>query len=89
MSATAPCRKIFKIIVGLLIFWILSFGLFIINGGIGLLRTNYYRPITLNVPYNYGTELYELTILSTDGKNIEDQYYEYSYEQFTIDLNCS
>ena len=89
LSATASCRKVIQIILGLVLFWVLSFGLFIINGGIGLLRVNYYRPIDLNVPYNYGTELYALTILSTDGKNIEDNYKLYSFEQFTVDLNCT
>ena len=69
--------------------WVAFFGLFFVNGGIGLLRTNYYRKITLEVPYNYATSLYNLTILSMNGTKFENEYKDYSYEQFTIDLNCT
>lgn len=58
---------IFKACIGLLILWIVFFGIFFLNGGMGLLRTNFYRKITLEVPYNYGTTLYNMTILSTNG----------------------
>ena len=68
-----------KIIFGLVTLWVVFFGLFFINGGIGLLRTNYYRQITLEVPYNYATSLYNLTILSTNGSKFENEYKDYSF----------
>ena len=46
-SSTSSCRLITKILLGLLILWLLFFGIFFVNGGVGLLRTNYYREITL------------------------------------------
>lgn len=88
-STTTPCRLLIKTIWGLVILWTLFFGIFFVNGGIGLLRTNFYRKITLEVPYNYGTSLYNMTILSTNGAVIKDKYDHYSYEQFTSDLRCA
>jgi hypothetical protein len=88
-SSTSNCRVAIKIIFGLVVLWVAFFGLFFVNGGIGLLRTNYYRKITLEVPYNYATSLYNLTILSMNGTKFENEYKDYSYEQFTIDLNCT
>lgn len=41
------------------------------------------------MPYNYGTSLIDMTILTTDGANILAQYSEYSYEQFTQVLRCA
>lgn len=67
MSSTSNCRVTLKIILGLIILWVIFFELFFQNGGVGLLRTNYYRKITLPVPYNYATSLYNLTILSING----------------------
>jgi len=68
-----------KACCGLIILWIVFFGIFFLNGGIGLLRTNFYRKITLEVPYNYGTTLYNMTILSTNGGLISSTYADYSY----------
>ena len=70
LSHTKTCRIWLKVIIAFLILLVVFFGPFIVNGGIGLLRTNYYRPIALTVPYNYATALYNMTILSTDGHNI-------------------
>jgi hypothetical protein len=88
-STTTPCRLIFKTCYGLVLLWILFFGIFFLNGGIGILRTNFYRKITLEVPYNYGTSLYNMTILSTNGALISSDYSDYSYEQFKVDLRCA
>jgi hypothetical protein len=66
-STTTPCRLLVKTCFGLIILWLVFFGIFFLNGGIGVLRTNFYRMITLEVPYNYGTSLYNLSILTTDG----------------------
>ena len=66
-SSTNTCRLILKILLGLIILWFVFLGLLFVNGGLGLLRTNYYRTITLEVPYNYATSLYNMTILSKDG----------------------
>jgi hypothetical protein len=65
------------------------FGTFLINGGYGIIRSYYFNPITLQVPYNYGTSLIQMTILTTDGANIQNLYSQYSYEQFTQVLNCA
>lgn len=54
-----------------------------------MLRTNYYRKITLQVPYNYATSLYDLTILTTNGTKFDKEYKDFSYEKMTIDLNCT
>lgn len=88
-SSTSQCRICIRIVIGLLTFLIVFFGLFLINGGYGIIRASYYKPITLQVPYNYGTSLKDMTILTTDGGNILDNYSEYSYEQFTRVLNCA
>ena len=69
-SSTNSCRLTCKIFLGLVLLWVLFFGIFFVNGGIGLLRTNYYRQISLYVPYNYATSLYNLTILSANGLTI-------------------
>ena len=45
-----------------------------------MLKTNHYRKIELDVPKNYGTSLYTMTILSTNGANIEESYSDTSYE---------
>ncbi len=66
-STTTPCRLLVKTCFGLIVLWLLFFGIFFLNGGVGVLRTNFYRKITLEVPYNYGTSLYNLSILTTDG----------------------
>ncbi len=46
-SSTSNCRVITKIILGLVVLWVVFFGGFFVNGGVGMLRTNYYRKITL------------------------------------------
>ncbi len=73
----------------MLTFVVAFFGLFLINGGYGIIRSYYFNPITIQVPYNYGTSLIDMTILTTDGANILNQYSEYSYEQFTKVLRCA
>jgi hypothetical protein len=78
-SSTSICRIMLKTIIGLCAFIFIYFGTFIINGGQGLLRSYYFNPITLQVPYNYGTQLKYMTILTTDGQEILDSYSEYSY----------
>lgn len=78
-SSTTPCRIFTKTIIGLLIFLVVFFGNFLINGGFGLIRSYYFNPITLQVPFNYGTSLVDMTILTTDGQKIEDNYSQYSY----------
>ena len=40
------------------------------------------------MPYNYGTTLYNMTILSTNGALISEKYTDFSYEQFMLDLRC-
>jgi|688.fasta_scaffold748689_1 hypothetical protein len=72
MSSTSNCRLTLQVMVGLAVLWVVFFGLFFINGGLGMLRTNYYRPITLQVPYNYATSLYNLTILSMNGTKFQN-----------------
>lgn len=89
MSSTSHCRLLTKAILGSAIFLGLFFGGFIVNGGYGLIRSYYFNPITLQVPYNYGTSLKEMTILTTNGQQIEDNYSQYSYEQFTQVLRCA
>jgi hypothetical protein len=72
MSSTSSCRLISQILIGLVVLWVVFFGLFFVNGGMGMLRTNYYRPITIKVPYNYATSLYNLTILSMNGTKFQN-----------------
>jgi len=67
MSATTTFRICLKTIIGLLLMMSLFFGLFISNGGYGLIRARYFNPITLQVPFNYGTSLIDMTILTTNG----------------------
>jgi Fe2+ transport system protein B len=69
-SSTTPCRILTKNIIGLCAFLFVFFGTFIINGGAGVIRSYYFNPITLQVPYNYGTSLIYMTILTTDGQQI-------------------
>lgn len=69
-SSTNTCRLYMKILLGLVLLWALFFGIFFVNGGVGLLRTNFYRKITLEVPRNYATSLYNMTILSNNGLTI-------------------
>ncbi len=88
-STTSTCRLVFKSIIGLILLLILFFGSFFINGGTGLLRTDFYRSIKLQVPFNYGTSLVNITILAINGGDISNSYRDYSYQQFTIDLRCS
>jgi Fe2+ transport system protein B len=78
-STTTFCRVCVKTLIGIAVFVIVFFGLFIINGGYGLIRSYYFNPITLQVPYNYGTSLIDMTILTTNGANIMDLYSQYSY----------
>ena len=78
-SSTTSCRVCLKSIIGVTIFFIVFFGIFLINGGYGLIRSYYFNPITLQVAYNYGTSLIDMTILTTDGANIQDNYSTYSY----------
>jgi hypothetical protein len=88
-SSTSSCRICLKAFVGLATFFIVFFGSFLINGGYGLIRSYYFNPITLQVPYNYGTSLIDMTILTTDGATIMSLYSEFSYEQFTKALLCA
>lgn len=88
-STTTPCRLLIKTFFGILVLWSLFFGIFFQNAGIGLLRTNFYRKITLEVATNFGTALTNMTILSTNGALIQSDYNDYSYEQFTSDLRCA
>lgn len=67
LSSTTSFRICVKISIGLLLMIFLFFGLFISNGGYGLIRARYFNPITLQVPFNYGTSLVDMTILTTDG----------------------
>jgi hypothetical protein len=69
-SSTTPCRILTKTLIGLLAFLIVFFGNFLVNGGYGVIRSYYFNPITLQVPYNYGTSLVDMTILTTDGQKI-------------------
>jgi hypothetical protein len=78
-SGTTNFRICLKISVGLLLLIFLFFGIFITNGGYGLIRARYFKPITLQVPFNYGTSLIDMTILTTDGAKIESEYSQYSY----------
>lgn len=78
-SSTTSCRICIKVIIGILVFFIAFFGVFLINGGYGLIRSYYFNPITLQVPYNYGTSLIDMTILTTNGGYIQDHYSTYSY----------
>ena len=87
-SETSYCRVCLKSIIGVLTLIFAFFGLFLINGGYGLIRSYYFNPITLQVPFNYGTSLVDMTILTTDGANIQNSYSQYSYEQFTQVLRC-
>lgn len=73
-SSTTPCRIFTKTVIGLCAFLFVFFGIFLINGGSGLIRSSYFKPITLQVPFNYGTSLVYMTILTTDGQQIEDSY---------------
>ena len=82
-SSTNNCRICCKLLFSLIVYLLLFFGVFCIYGGYGLIRSNYFNPITLMVPYNFGTALKSMTILTTDGQNILDNYAAYSYEQFT------
>lgn len=79
LSGTTGFRICVKTSVGLIIMLILFFGLFIANGGYGLIRAQYFNPITLQVPFNYGTSLIDMTILTTEGAKIESAYSQYSY----------
>jgi hypothetical protein len=88
-SSTTYCRIFTKIFIGLFIFLFAFFGSFIINGGYGIIRSYYFNPITLQVPYNYGTSLVQMTILTTNGEVIQNNYSQYSYEQFTQVLRCA
>ncbi len=69
-SSTSSCRIYIRSLIGLLTLFLAFFGIFLINGGYGLIRSNYYKPITLRVPTNFGTALTDMTILTTDGANI-------------------
>lgn len=73
-SSTSQCRICLKAFCGIFTLIIVFFGLFLINGGYGIIRSYYYNPITLQVAYNYGTSLIDMTILTTDGGNILDKY---------------
>ena len=88
-SSTNNCRICCKLLFSIIVYVILFFGIFVINGGYGVIRSNFFNPVTLMVPYNYGTALREMTILTTDGQYILDNYVGYSYEQYTVDLRCA
>lgn len=66
-SSTTGCRILIKTIIGLVALLVVFFGDFIINGGYGVIRSYYFNPITLQVPFNYGTSLIQMTILTTNG----------------------
>jgi hypothetical protein len=66
-SSTTTCRILTKTIIGVCAFLIVFFGNFIINGGYGIIRSYFFNPITLQVAYNYGTSLIDMTILTTNG----------------------
>jgi len=70
-SSTSQCRICIKILLGIIVIFFLFFGRFLINGGYGLIRSYYFNPITLQVPYNYGTSLVDMTILTTNGAYIQ------------------
>ena len=88
-SSTNNCRICCKLVFNLMVYLILFFGIFCIYGGYGVIRSNFFNPITLMVPYNFGTALKQMTILTTDGQYILDNYAGYSYEQFTEELRCA
>jgi len=67
LSGTTTFRIYLKTFIGLLLLLGLFFGLFVSNGGYGLIRARYFNPITLQVPFNYGTSLIDMTILTTNG----------------------
>lgn len=73
-SSTTSCRILIKTIIGLCAFIFVFFGVFIVNGGYGVIRSYYFNPITLQVPYNYGTSLIQMTILTTNGELIQNSY---------------
>lgn len=64
------------------------FGRFVQNAGIKILTSGFHKTVTLAVPKNYGTQLYNLTILSANGSEINSLYGNYSYEQFKYKLRC-
>jgi hypothetical protein len=64
------------------------FGRFVNNAGIKILTSGFHKQVTLAVPKNYGTQLYNLTILSANGSQINELYGNYSYEQFKYTLRC-
>jgi hypothetical protein len=89
-SSTTQWRISVKIILGLVLLWTVFFGKFIINGGMGMLKTNYYRKVTLEVPDKFDTILKNITILTTNGTLFGNSYnYYYSYKQILFNLNCS
>ena len=69
-SSTSNCRIMTKAIIGTFVFLIVFFGNFLVNGGYGVIRSYYFNAITLQVPYNYGTSLIDMTILTTNGEQI-------------------
>lgn len=73
-SSTSQCRICLRAFLGILTLLIVFFGIFLVNGGYGIIRSYYFNPITLQVPYNYGTSLIDMTILTTDGANIMNNY---------------
>lgn len=73
-SSTSQCRICLRAFLGILTLLIAFFGIFLVNGGYGIIRSYYFNPITLQVPYNYGTSLIDMTILTTDGANIMNNY---------------
>jgi hypothetical protein len=78
-----------KIVLGLVILWSVFFGQFIVNGGMCVFKSQYFRAVTLEVPYNSATALRNITILTTNATAFTDTYRDYSYEQIVLDLNCS
>ena len=78
-SSTTSCRVCVKAFIGIFAFVSVFFGIFLVNGGYGLIRSYYFNPITLQVPFNYGTSLVDMTILTTNGAYIQDNYSQYSY----------
>ena len=78
-SSTTNCRICIKALFGVILFFIVFFGIFLVNGGYGLIRSYYFNPITLQVAFNFGTSLTDMTILTANGAYIQDNYSDYSY----------
>lgn len=87
-SETKTCRIVVKSFMVIALLMVLFFGRFVNNAGIKILTSGFHKQVTLAVPKNYGTQLYNLTILSANGSQINEKYGNYSYEQFKVTLRC-